>query len=184
VLALIDRYIYPICPFCATGAHPGAASDSIRSCRHTIASGWPLLAAGCIHSFFDGWTIAFSRAASSSGAYAALSWGAVVHRLPESVAIGILAARLTSSRILAMGAVILIQTAMAAGGVPAVFAGNLNEGWADIYSMPACALLMLFGLLALQEEWRFHGGIAAIRAVAPGLVCCGLAALAGQILSQ
>jgi zinc transporter ZupT len=184
VLALIDRHIYPICPFCAAGAHPGAASDSIRSCRHTIAPGWPLLAAGCIHSFFDGWTIAFSRAASSSGAYAALSWGAVVHKLPESVAIGILAARLTSSRALALGAVMLIQSAMATGGALAVFAGNLNERWADIYSMPACALLMLFGLLALQEEWRFHGGVAAIRAVAPGLVGCGLAALAGQILSR
>jgi hypothetical protein len=48
----------------------------------------------------------------------------------------------------------------AAGGALAVFAGNLNERWADIYSMPACALLMLFGLLALQEEWRFHGGAA------------------------
>jgi zinc transporter ZupT len=161
VLALIDRYIYPICPFCAAGAHPGAASDSIRSCRHTIALGWPLLAAGCIHSFFDGWTIAFSRASLSSGVYAALSWGAVVHKLPESVAIGIPAARLTSGRTMAMGAVLLIQTAMAAGGAMAVFAGNLDERWADIYSMPACALLMLFGLLALQEEWRFHGGVGA-----------------------
>jgi len=53
VPALIDRYIYSMCPFCAAGAHPGAASDSIPSCRHTIAPGWPLLAAGCIHSFFE-----------------------------------------------------------------------------------------------------------------------------------
>ncbi|MGA3242098.1 MAG: hypothetical protein ABSG03_38070 [Bryobacteraceae bacterium] len=53
VLAVIDLYIYPICPFCAAGAHPGAASDSIVSGRRILAHGWPLLAAGCIHSFFD-----------------------------------------------------------------------------------------------------------------------------------
>ena len=110
--------------------------------------------------------------------------GTCCHKLPESVAIGILAARFTSSRTFALGTVALIQTAMAVGGTLAVFAGNFDTRWADVYSMPACAMLLLFGLLALQEEMRFRGGIAAIRAAAPGLVGCGLAALAGQIWSR
>ena len=73
---------------------------------------------------------------------------------------------------------------MAVGGTLAVFAGNLDMSWADIYSIPACAVLLLFGLLALREEWKFRGSAAAIRAAAPGLVGCGLAALAGQIVSR
>jgi zinc transporter ZupT len=183
-LAMIDRFIYPICPYCAAGAHPDATIGSVRSCRRTITLGWPLLVFGCTHSFLDGWTIAFSQVAPLSDASTALSWGAIVHKLPESVAIGILAARLTSSRTLALGAVVLIQTTMAVGGTLAVFAGNLDARWADIYSMPACAVLLLFGLLALQEERQFRGSAAAIRAAAPGLVGCGLAALVGQIVSR
>jgi len=83
-----------------------------------------------------------------------------------------------------VGTVLLIQSAMAAGGALAVFWGNLDARWEDIYSMPACALLLLFGLLALDQERRVRGGVAAIRAAAPGLVACGLAALAGQIWSR
>jgi zinc transporter ZupT len=181
VLALIDRYIYPICPFCAAGLHPDAAIGSVRSGRHTIMVGWPLLAVSCIHSFFDGWTIAFSQVASLSAAPSTLSWGVIVHKLPESVAVGVLTARLVSRRTLALGIVVLIQAAMAVGGTLAVFASNLDTCLADIYRMPACAVLLLFGLLALQEELRFRGRVAAIRAAAPGLVGCGLAALAGQI---
>jgi len=170
VLALIDRYVYPICPFCVAGAQPDAKIGSVHSCRHTITLGWPLLAVGCVHSFLDGWTIAFSQVASPSHASTALSWSAIVHKVPESVAIGFLAARLTSSRTLALGTVTLIQTALAMGGTLAVFAGNLDARWAEIYSIPACAVLLLFGLLALQEERQFRGSAAAIRAAAPGLV--------------
>jgi zinc transporter ZupT len=183
-LALIDRYICPICPFCATRVHPFANLGPVRSGRHMIMLGLPLLAVGCIHSFFDGWTIAFSQVASPSTVSTALFWGAMVHKLPESVAIGILAARLVSSRTKALGIVVLIQTAMAVGGILGVFAGNLDTRWADIYRMLVCAVLLLLGLLALQEEVRSRGRVAAIRAAAPALLGCGLVALAGQIWSR
>jgi hypothetical protein len=172
VLVWVDRYVYPICPFCAADA-------SGRSHLHPVPIGWPLLAVGCIHSFIDGWTIAFP-----SHALGALSWAAVVHKLPESFATGILAARLTSNRRIAIGIVAVIQTAMAAGGLSAMVAGNLDDQWANLYSMPACALLMLFGLLALHQEQKCRGSVAAIRAAAPGLVGCALAALACQIWSR
>ena len=179
MLAWIDRYVYPLCPFCAASAQSDPTISPERPHRQAVALGWPLLAVGCIHSFFDGWTIA-----SPSNAFAALSWAAIIHKLPESVAIGFLAARLASSRRMAIGTVAVIQTAMAAGGFLSVLAGNLDDRWANIYSMPACALLLLLGLLALQEEQRFRGSVAAIRAAAPGLVGCGIAALAGQIWSR
>jgi zinc transporter ZupT len=183
-LALINHYIYPICPFCAAGIHIHAAKGSTDSCRHTISLGWPLLVVGCIHSFFDGWTIAFSQVAPAADAYMALSWGAIIHKLPESVAIGILAARLTSNRTSAFATIALVQAAMAAGGTVAFLSGNLEMRHADIYSIPACAVLLLFGLLSLQEEWQLHGRVAAIRATAPGLLGCGLLVLASQMLSR
>ena len=174
VAVWFDRHVYPICPFCAAGVHADPA------CRHKITFGWPLLVVGCIHSFFDGWTIALPQVASSLGPATALSWGAIVHKLPESVAIGILAARLTSSRSRALETVGLIQAAMALGGISAILVGNLEPRWSSLYSVPACAILLLFGLLALQQEWRFRGYAAALRAAGPGLLGCGLAALASQ----
>ena len=181
LLAGIDRYIYPICPFCAAGVHTDAGTGCTRAGRHTVTPGWPLLIAGCIHCFFDGWTIALSQAGLPAAA--ALSWGFVVHKFPESVAIGILAARLTVNRTLALWAVLLVQGAMAAGGILAFLVAHLEPRWTDLYSMPACALLMLLGLLALQEEWRSQGSRSAIRAALPGLVACGLVAIAGHVLS-
>ena len=67
VLAWIDRYIYPICPFCAAGSHPIASVGSVRSHRHTVAFGWPLLVVGCAHSFLDGWTGNARSSVESSG---------------------------------------------------------------------------------------------------------------------
>jgi zinc transporter ZupT len=184
MLGLVDRYLYPICPFCAAGVHAHHAKDAARSCRHTITLGWPLLAFGCIHMFFDGWTIALSHVASLSNLGTALSWGATIHKIPESAAIGVLAARLSSSRRRALLAVAWVQIVMAAGGIVALAAGGADSRLAELSALPACAFLLLFGFLSLQKEWRLNGGTLAIRAAAPGLVGCGLAALMSTILTR
>jgi hypothetical protein len=54
----------------------------------------------------------------------------------------------------------------------------VDGGWAEFSAIPACAFLLLFGLLTLQQEWRAHGGAAAMLAAAPGLLGCGVVALA------
>src|SRR5439155_15562716 len=100
--------------------HHSAAERS-----HVITLAWPLLLVGCLHSFFDGWTIGLSRFSGLSHAAAALSWGATIHKIPESMAVGFLAARLTLTRRIALGTVALIQIAMAAGLPLAVFAGAI-----------------------------------------------------------
>src|SRR5262245_23459889 len=41
LLAAIDRYVYPLCPFCAAGVH--AHHDSEHGHRHGITLVWPLL---------------------------------------------------------------------------------------------------------------------------------------------
>jgi len=122
--------------------------------------------------------------ASVSSSAAAISWGITIHKIPESGAIGVLAARLTSDRSKALWAVALIQGVMAFGGLLAVLAGGHDSRWAEMTAVPACAFLLLFGLLSLQQEWRLHGRLPAIRAAAPGLLGCGLAALATALLAR
>lgn len=196
ILGLIDRFVYPLCPFCAAGVHvhesgapagvqmhdSGGAAAAVCAHSHAVALGWPLLAFGCLHVFFDGWTIALSQAGVLSGPAAAVSWGITIHKIPESVAIGLLAARLAPSRRIAFAAVLLLQAVLAAGATLAVVAGQTDRRWADLSAIPACAFLLLFGLLSLQQEWRQNGRALAVRAAAPGIVACGLAALVSTML--
>jgi zinc transporter ZupT len=184
LLALIDRYVYPICPFCAVGAHADESGHGDVSCRHAVTVGWPLLVFACVHVFFDGWTIALSATASHSSAAEALSWAVTIHKIPESVAIGVLTARLASSRKTAIAAVFLIQAVMTAGGVFSVLAGRFEPSWAQMSAVPACAFLLLFGWLVLRQEWQSNGRLAAMRAAAPGVIGSGIAALAVTILAR
>jgi zinc transporter ZupT len=180
-LAAIDRYVFPICPFCAAGMHNhGPAAHTGRG-HHVSAFGWPLLVAGCIHSFVDGWTIALSQVASVSHASLALSWGAFAHKVPESVAIGFLAARLTSSRRAATGVVLLVQTAMLGGSILSLATRGLDNKL-NLLGVPACACLLFLGLLALREESRLYGPLRAIRVASLALAFCGMAALALQFV--
>src|SRR5262249_29713334 len=64
--------------------------------------------------------------------------GATIHKMPESAAVGFLAARLTSSRKMALAVVGLVQAAMVLGMVLAVLTGGMNGHWADVFSLPAC----------------------------------------------
>ena len=183
LLGWVDRYVYPICPFCAAGIHAHETAGPAVHGR-AIGIGWPLLAFGCVHVFFDGWTIALSQVMSQSAAASAVSWGITIHKIPESVALGVLAVRMTSSRGMALAAVALMQVVMAAGGVSAMLAGRLDSHWAEISALPACAFLLLFGFLALQQEWRLRGRAPAMRAAAPGFLGCGLAALLSTLLTR
>lgn len=161
-LGLMDRYLFPICPFCAAGVHTHGGD------HHSTTLGWPLLIVGCLHSFFDGWAIGLFRNSP-------ISWAAILHKIPESAAIGLLAARMTHSRRVALGTVALVQVAMAGGCVLAISAGTAAQ-WSDASALPACAFLLLFGFLALRQEWQAHGGSAAVLASVPGLLGCGCVA--------
>jgi zinc transporter ZupT len=181
VLALFDRYVYPLCPFCAAGMHAHADCDTEEHRLHTVTLTWPLLLFGCLHVFLDGWTIALASAAGGATAQA-LAWGASIHKIPESLAIGVLAARLTSTPAGALRAVAALQLVMGAGGALAVGLGSVDRGWMEMSAAPACAFLLLFGLLTLQQEWRLRGGAAAMKAAAPGLIGCGAVALAASMV--
>jgi zinc transporter ZupT len=180
VLACIDRYTYPICPFCSNNFRTHGPATCRPFSRRAVRIGWPLLIVGCVHCFLDGWAIALVSGADRASI--ALSYGVIVHKLPESVAIGIVAARLTSNRTRALMVVTLIQLSLLAGCLFSRFSPYHEITSLEVFSVPACACLLLFGFLALEDEWRLNGPIAAVRAAFPGMIGCGLAALATRML--
>ncbi len=82
LLWMIDRYVYPVCPACS----PGHEHDRCETRLHGFAT--PLLAAAALHSALDGWT---SVAAQSSSFGGALVLGIAVHKIPEGIALGVIA---------------------------------------------------------------------------------------------
>lgn len=184
LLAAIDRFAYPICPFCIQNLPHDPQHRQKRFARCPVRSGWPLLMLGCIHCFFDGWAIALASIGSATGVSLALSCGVLVHKVPESVAVGLIASRLTSTRARALMTVGLIQISMLSGSLFTTYSGYRSIASLEVLSIPACACLLLFGLLALEDEWRYQGIRPAIRAVVPGLFGCGIAALATHILTR
>jgi zinc transporter ZupT len=185
VLALINRYAYPICPFCLENLHAQLTCHSHPAARRVVAIGWPLLLVGCVHCFLDGWAIGLARVgAAATSATAAISYGVIVHKLPESVAIGIVAARLTSTRLRAMAMVGLIQLSMLAGGVFSFVSAYRDIASLELFSIPACACLLLFGFVALEDERRLNGTRRAILAAVPGVLGCGLMTQAMRVFAR
>jgi zinc transporter ZupT len=184
VLALIDRYAYPICPFCLGHLHGPQTGHSHPFARRAVTIGWPLLIIGCLHCFLDGWAIGLARSGAASSATTALSYGVIVHKIPESVAIGIVAARLTSTRLSALATVVVIQLSMLAGSVFSFVSAYRDIASLELFSIPACACLILFGFLALEDEWRLNGSRRAIWAAVPGVLGFGLMTLATRVLAR
>jgi len=108
---------------------------------------------------------------------------AEAHKIPESVAIGFLAVRLTSGRRAAIAVVLLVQMAMLAGAIFSLSTGGL-ENRLNLLGVPACACLLFFGLLALREESRLYGRLRAIRVASFAMAVCGVTALALQFVSS
>src|SRR5205823_2052377 len=95
--------------------------------------GWPVLLAGCIHNFFDGWMVGLGNGDSSGTVSRALSWGFAAHKIPEALAIGLLASTLTSSPKRALAVVLLVQTVFASGSLAVLFAGRLDHRVMDAF---------------------------------------------------
>jgi zinc transporter ZupT len=184
VLSLIDRYVYPICPFCLGNLRAQQTCHSHAFTRRSVTIGWPLLIIGCVHCFLDGWAIGLARVGAASSAAAAISYGVIVHKLPESVAIGIVGARLTSTRLRAMAMVGLIQFSMLAGGILSFVSEYRDIASLELFSIPACACLILFGFLSLEDEWRLNGTRRALLAAVPGVLGGGLMTLATRVFAR
>src|SRR5579862_2328992 len=95
LLWTIDRFVHPVCPACShTHEH-----EHCETRLHGFAA--PLLIAAGIHSALDGWSAAAAQGASGIGS--ALLIGIAFHKLPEGVALGVIARASLPSRLSALG---------------------------------------------------------------------------------
>jgi zinc transporter ZupT len=149
VLAAIDRFIYPVCPACSHSHQ----HDECATRLHGFAL--PLLAAAALHSALDGWSAAASQ---NAGFSLALIGGIAVHKIPEGLALGVIARASLGSRASALAWCALAQmTTVAGAGLESVLAPHLgSQGLHALLALAGGSFLYLGGH-AVHGELRRSG---------------------------
>ncbi len=147
LLWLIDRFVHPVCPACAHNHD----HDSCSTRLHGFAT--PLVAAALVHSLFDGWTLA-----AGSGLLAvapALTAGVMIHKIPESLAFGVILRAALRSRTTALWSAILVQAAMIPGAALAfALAPVIGSRWMALLLALGGGTFLYLGFHAVHGEWR------------------------------
>ena len=155
VLAVIDRYIYPVCPACS----PPHDHDHCSTLLHGFAT--PLLVAAALHALLDGW------GAAAADSDIRLSFGFLAgigaHKVPEGLALGVIARAALKSRGLAMVWCAMAQTATLAGAVlQSVFAPYLGVPGLHALLAVAGGSFLYLGWHAVHGEFRRSGASPAL----------------------
>ncbi|MEO5923369.1 MAG: ZIP family metal transporter [Bryobacteraceae bacterium] len=156
LLFLIDRFVYPVCPACS----PAHDHDHCATSLHGFAL--PLLIASSVHAALDGWNVAASQSVPELG-FGFLA-GIAVHKIPEGLALGVIARAALRSRSSAM-----VWCAVAQG---ATLVGAALEGVLAPYlgQQSLHALLALAGGSFLYLGWHAVHGEFRRRGASPALV--------------
>jgi zinc transporter ZupT len=144
-----DRYVHPVCPACAhTHDH-----DACTTRLHGFAG--PLITAAMIHSIFDGWVLAAGDAVHTAGAHDAIVAGILVHKLPESVAYGVILRAALRSRRHAMLWALLAQAATVVGALLASsMAPRIGSAWIGVLLAFGGGTFLYLGFHAVHGEWK------------------------------
>lgn len=149
-LALIDRFVYPVCPACSH-SHK---HDECETRLHGFAV--PLLVAAAVHSLLDGWIAASARDAVSLAPAVIVAIG--FHKAPEGMALGVITRASLSSRAAALAWCVAAQSATLAGAAlqsnlaPHLATGSLQK----LLALAAGSFLYLGGH-AVHGELRRSG---------------------------
>jgi zinc and cadmium transporter len=148
-LAAVDRFVYPVCPACS----PSHQHDHCATRLHGFAL--PLLIAAALHSGLDGWSAAASQ---SAGFSMALIGGIAVHKIPEGLALGVIARASLGTRAAALAWCALAQMATIGGAaVESVLAPHLSsQGLHALLALAGGSFLYLGGH-AVHGELRRSG---------------------------
>lgn len=144
-LWVLDKFVYPICPSCShTHDH-----DPCEARLHGFAT--PLLAASVVHSLFDGWTLAAAQAAGRYG----ISAGVLVHKVPESIAFGIILGAATKSRRQAVVGAAMVQASLLLGAaLEMAVAPHIGMFWIQVLLAVSGGTFLYLGYHALHAEWK------------------------------
>jgi zinc transporter ZupT len=145
VLWVIDKHVYPVCPSCShTHDH-----DTCDTRLHGFAG--PLLAAAVVHSMFDGWALAGAHAEGQQGIWA----GVLVHKLPESLAFGMILRAAMKSRWNAIVSATLVQAATIAGAALEMsLAPYIGPYWLHALLAMTGGTFLYLGFHAVHGEWK------------------------------
>jgi len=155
LLWVIDRYLYPVCPACS----PAHDHDHCETQLHGFAT--PLLLAAALHSALDGWSLA----AAGGDVHLNLPFltGMAVHKLPEGLALGVIARAAMGSRMQALGWCCAAQFMTLAGGaLESVAAPYLGPGWLHVLLALAGGSFLYLGGHAVHGEVRRSGATPAL----------------------
>ena len=160
LLAVVDRYIYPVCPACSP------VHDHAHCATRLQGFATPLLAAAALHSALDGWSAVSSQQGTGFGT--ALAFGIAAHKIPEGLALGIISRAALSSRAAAFAWCTLAQSATLVGaGTAVLFAPYLGaEGLHILLDIAAGSFLYLGGHAVHGELQRSGAGRVFVPAVA------------------
>ena len=149
LLLVIDRYIHPLCPSCShTHNHDDCAAP-----LHGFAT--PLLIAAALHSALDGWS---AVAAQSSGFGSALVFGIGAHKIPEGIALGVIARAALERRSTAIAWCVVAESATLAGsGLEGLFAPYLGSSGLHALLALAGGGFLYLGGHAIHGESRRSG---------------------------
>jgi zinc transporter ZupT len=148
-LFLIDRFVYPVCPACSHTHDHDACSTRLHG------FGTPLITAALIHSIFDGWALAVGLGGDTPTIRSAITAGVLIHKLPESIAYGVILRAALRRRSMALVWALIAQGATLVGAVLALaMAPRLGTTWLAALLALGGGTFLYLGFHAVHGEWK------------------------------
>jgi zinc transporter ZupT len=155
LLWVVDRYVYPVCPACS----PSHDHAHCATRLHGFAT--PLLAAAALHSALDGWSVGASL--EDAGVSIGFLTGIAIHKVPEGLALGVIARASLRTRGSALLWCTVAQAATLAGaGFQSVLAPYLGPHALHILLALAGGSFLYLGGHAVHGELQRSGPTPAI----------------------
>ena len=154
LLWALDRFVYPVCPTCSAHGHVDGDHDHCAADLHGFAP--PLLAAIALHAAVDGWSVAAASGVThlSSAFVSAIA----VHKIPEGIALGVIARAALASRWQAWGWCALAESATLGGaGLETFLAPHVGPQVLQALLAIAGGSFVYLGGHAVHGEWRRRG---------------------------
>lgn len=154
VLWAVGRFVYPVCPACShSHDHDHCSAD-----HHGFAP--PLLIAAALHSALDGWSVSAAGGSARLGMPFVLA--IAIHKIPEGLALGVIARAAMASRRAALGWCLLAEAATVMGAaLELVLAPYLGPHVLHALLAIAGGTFLYLGGHAVHGEFRRRG-------IAPG----------------
>jgi zinc transporter ZupT len=184
LLWIADRHVYPVCPSCSH------SHEHEHEHCHTELHGFgpPLLIAAGLHAALDGWSVVAADGASHgalhgwAGLGGAFVLAVAVHKIPEGIALGVIArAALDSRNSALLWSVAAELMTLAGAGLEIVLAPYLGQTLLHVLLAVAGGAFIYLGGHAVHGEWKRRGAGAAIYPAITGIAGLGVLRIVGWI---